>query len=448
MLTQIKLTNFKCFKQETTFPLSRFNLLTGVNGSGKSTLLQSLLLMRQSIEHDQYTTQLILNGSGVNLGSFDDVRHHEISAMEPIFLEFSINNAKVGGTIGYRLERKNDDLSLHIPEMIIQQRFFSSSPDMPPIEKDYCLRYLREELYQLQEVDRKRPCLFRLLKLAPIHFNLRTHEHESGPDPLIVDRPSSTLTPVPEWGLREDDYIGFEGNKDGDNLIFEKSHYISADRIGPQELYEKAVLPKFVHVDAIGKFTVNLLDKMRDELVNEKLCLGEDARTLITQTEAWLGQILGPLKLEVLPLTRNTLELRLGGHKPANVGFGYSNILPIIVSGLIAKPEEKLIIENPEIHLHPKAQTALIQFLVAVAKTGVQVFVESHSDHVLNALRIAVFEKQLTPENLSILYFQSNITSILVDEKGKLRQKTADGTTARIPKGFFDEWTNSMAKLF
>jgi hypothetical protein len=401
--------------------------------------------MRQSIEHDQYTTQLILNGSCVNLGSFDEVRHREISAREPIFWEFSINNAKVSeGTISYRLERKNDDLSLHISEMIIQQRFFSTSPEMPTREKEYCLRYLREELYQLQKVDQTHPCLFRLLKLAPIYFNLGTHEHEYGRDLLIVDGPPSTLTPVEEWGIRDDYYI-YEGNNDGDNLTFEKIHYISADRIGPQELYEKAVLPKFVHVDALGKFTVNLLDKMREELVNEKLCLGEDARTLITQTEAWLGKILGPLKLEILPLTRNTLELRLGSYKPANVGFGYSNILPIIVSGLIAKPGEKLIIENPEIHLHPKAQSALIQFLVAVANTGVQVFVESHSDHVLNSIRVAVKEGQIDKNEVAIFFHDRvgpkrdiKVTSIKVDTQGELSE---------YPTNFFDEYSNQLFKL-
>ena len=105
MLTQIKLTNFKCFKQETTFPLSQFNLFTGVNGSGKSTVLQALLLMRQSIEHDMYTTRLLLNGSCVNLGSFEEVRNREISVSEPIFFEFSLKNANSENTITYRSDR-------------------------------------------------------------------------------------------------------------------------------------------------------------------------------------------------------------------------------------------------------------------------------------------------------------------------------------------------------
>ena len=78
MITQIEIENFKCFKNRVSFPLGKLTLLTGVNGRGKSTLLQSLLLMKQSIEHDENTGKILLNGSCVNLNSFDDVRNKDI----------------------------------------------------------------------------------------------------------------------------------------------------------------------------------------------------------------------------------------------------------------------------------------------------------------------------------------------------------------------------------
>jgi predicted ATPase len=88
MLTQINLTNFKCFKDGTNFPLSRLNLLTGINGRGKSTLLQSLLLMRQSVENNKEITQILLNGSCVNLGNFDDIRNSGTSKKESIIFKY------------------------------------------------------------------------------------------------------------------------------------------------------------------------------------------------------------------------------------------------------------------------------------------------------------------------------------------------------------------------
>lgn len=388
MLTQIKLTNFKCFKLETTFPLSQFNLLTGVNGSGKSTLLQSLLLMRQSIEDDRYGTRLVLNGSCVNLGSFREVRNRDSSENEPMVFEFSASGDS-SHSIHYRFNHNypSDDMSISISRVTKDDNVIFAWRDSL-----LGIKHLERFLYKLEALERRWPMFY------------------------------------------QEDLC----------FMFEETHFISADRIGPQDSYQKVALPKFTHVGAKGEFTVNLLNEMRDEWVAETLCLGEGSRTLMTQTEAWFGKILNPLTLEVPP-SKTSFELLMDGHKPANVGFGYSIVLPIIVSGLIAKPGEKLIVENPEIHLHPKAQIALIQFLVAVAKTGVQVFVESHSDHVLNGLRVAVKEGQIDKNEVAIFFHDLvdhnkdiKVTPIKVDRQGELSE---------YPTRFFDEYSNQLFKL-
>jgi predicted ATPase len=411
MLTQIKLTNFKCFKEETTFPLSKFNLFTGVNGAGKSSLLQSLLLMRQSIDHNPYTSELILNGSCVNLGSFNDVRNRQISINEPILFEIEastyFNNTNIfEGSIGYKLEPQNNDMSLLVSEI------------------------------SLYDVKKNEKHIGYPTKNMPQHytFDIGSGSIGSGSfsSKLIL------LEPDYDYILRNNDKKTFVYGASRFN--FENIHFISADRIGPQELYLKSNLPEFVHVGAKGEHAVNLLNKKSQELVHEELCLGEDAKTLITQTEAWLGKILTPLGLEITLLKANFLELLIGNFRPSNVGFGYSSILPIIVTGLIAKPDEKIIIENPEIHLHPKAQSALVEFLVKVANTGVQIFIESHSDHILNALRIAVLKEQLTSEEANILYFQENEIKKIPIEK--------DGRIEEWPKDFFDQMDNDFNILF
>ena len=101
MLTEIRLKNFKCFREETPFPLSKINLLTGINGRGKSTLLQSILLMKQSVEHDEYTDKIILNGNCVELGDFKDVKN-----------SFSTENSEI--LIGFSFEKKDKSLELGI----------------------------------------------------------------------------------------------------------------------------------------------------------------------------------------------------------------------------------------------------------------------------------------------------------------------------------------------
>jgi predicted ATPase len=130
-------------------------------------------------------------------------------------------------------------------------------------------------------------------------------------------------------------------------------------------------------------------------------------------------------------------------YKPANVGFGYSYVLPLIVTGLIAKPSDVVIIENPEAHLHPRAQTRIAEFFSKVASIGVQVFIESHSEHILNGLRICALnpEIKLTNEDLTIHYFNESYTSekLIINEKGKI---------TNWPQGFFDQQEIDLAEIF
>lgn len=116
--------------------------------------------------------------------------------------------------------------------------------------------------------------------------------------------------------------------------------------------------------------------------------------------------------------------------------------LSIIVAGLIAKPGEILIVENPEAHLHPYAQSIMAKFLSLVASTGVQVFVESHSDHILNGFRIAVKNKIIDSTHLNVLYFDHRLDNFFekidVDE---------DGGIDKWPISFFDQSVNDLNYL-
>ena len=428
MLTEIKLTNFKCFKEETAIPLSKFNLFTGVNGAGKSTVLQALLLMRQSIEHNPYTTELILNGSCVSLGSFDDIRNKQISTSEPILFQFLYGNNQDNFSIRYHLKPNIDEMSLLIFKVDMNLEYLS--PYFRKMHLDNVITVNKVELFDQE---------------TGLYCEAGEDVYKKGRSGILKEPSCWSLANM----IRTTDESA-ESLHNGFNFDKANIHFVSADRIGPQEVYKKAPLSDFHHVGTNGEMTVNLLNKLADTSVNETLYLsetlgflGENQGTLLVQTQAWLGKILSPLSLKINPLKVNYLELLIGDSKPSNVGFGYSSILPIIVTGLIAKPGEKIIIENPEIHLHPKAQSALIEFLVKVANTGVQIFIESHSDHVLNALRIAVLKEQITPEDANILYFQGNsqkpVQQIPIQKDGRIEE---------WPTNFFDQIDNDFSVLF
>jgi len=387
MLTKIELKNFKCFKDKIQFPLTQINLLTGINGRGKSTLLQALLLMRQSIEHSEVTTQILLNGSCVRLGNFVDVRNSSISRDEPIVLKYYFHeivhpNKVIHKCMEYLLiENSDDDMVAKIREINLCNKF-NLDNSVTTVQRKYLKKDNTNEY--------------------------STTENESK---ILGDCSLNNLIPNDSI-LIEDEKFDF--NFLDESFNFSHMHYISADRIGPQEFYFKSTLKKFPNVGAKGEFTVNLLYRQGNDLVDDRLCRGHNAKTLSNQTEEWLSYVFEGAKVEISQSISNILEPLFNTnaskdrYKPANVGFGYHCILPIIVSGLIAKKGEILIVENPEAHLHPKAQSRLTHFLAKVSSCGVQVFIESHSDHILNALRIAVLDKIIDHENLNILYLQLN----------------------------------------
>jgi len=433
MITQIEIENFKCFKNRVSFPLGNLTLLTGVNGRGKSTLLQSLLLMRQSIEHDENTDKILLNGSCVSLNSFDDIRNKDTLRDKAIIFKYyyykPISTPSIGnGYIEYNLaENLEDEMVLQIPQFSLYAESKIKTYKLLSIERSF--KYTSKKYSRKGE--RKNHYLHENSDLT-----MRTDLLNLVPRELKLDKPSSLLSTKSHPSFK---YA----------LNFNSIHYISADRIGPKDFYTKSTLDKFPNVGARGEFTANLLYKKQGDLVDDRLCLGEDAKTLITQTEAWLSKIFGGAKLEIPSSQSSILELLFNTSaskdrfKPANVGFGFHSVLPIIVSGLIAKEGEILIVENPEIHLHPRAQSELTKFLAKVSSCGVQVLVESHSDHILNGLRIAVLDKIISSEDLSVLYFQNDLENPVVKIP-----VLPNGGIEEWPDDFFDQTNKDFDKLF
>jgi len=231
-----------------------------------------------------------------------------------------------------------------------------------------------------------------------------------------------------------------------------KVHFVGADRLGPVKYVEKINLPKFMNVGQRGEYTVNILaNSINLENVSDLLYRGRDAKSVIQQTMEWLGYVLEGAKIDIRgnDAESSVLYMLLNNkqnsyaYKPVNVGFGYSYILPLIVTGLIAKPGEIVIIENPEAHLHPRAQSRIAEFFAVVASSGVQVFIESHSEHILNAFRISALKTDipLRHDEISIHYFNESFGSemLLIDEKGKIEN---------WPAGFFDQEEIDLATIF
>jgi len=425
MITAITLKNFKCFKDETRIPTNQFNLLTGINGRGKSTALQPLLLFKQSIEVNEFTTKLYLSGDCVDLGIYQDIQNNRTIGSKPIIINFELPVNLEGDedesfTLGrlryFFKEDNNDDMVLSLNQIFLTAKEIREHQIYPKISVEN------------EEGDKIFGSNQYIKKFLP-----ETKPHIPGIEINI----KYLLT----------------------SISFDKIHYLTADRLGPQEYHLKKSLSIFPTVGVKGENVVNILLKKGDELVNDLVYIQERkskntkniSKDLLTQTGEWLNEIFdgGNIQLEdtkskIANLLLNTTGKKQDKHnKPSNIGFGFSYALPIIVSGLIAKEGEILIVENPEAHLHPRAQSRITKFLAKVSQCGVQVFIETHSDHVLNASRIAVLDKIITNEQLNILYFsddeKNQVVTIPVKE---------DGGIEDWPDGFFDQTDKDYERLF
>jgi len=244
--------------------------------------------------------------------------------------------------------------------------------------------------------------------------------------------------------------LALQGKVDISSTGLDKVQYVSAERIGPRLSYHKSAQGGIV--GACGEFAVDVLTKaikknqvVEDSFVNLISHLfsidNEDIeRGIGEQVEFWMTKMFGETKVDVQSVDDANVDIlrisALASHdaKPTNVGFGFSYAFPILVSGLIAQHGDILIVENPEAHLHPSAQSVIAKFLAFVSKQGVQVFVESHSEHILNAIRVLVKQEIMSNNEVNVMFFDkaypAYYKSIAIDNKGRM---------VEWPNSFFDQ---------
>ena len=233
--------------------------------------------------------------------------------------------------------------------------------------------------------------------------------------------------------------------------------YLGAERRGPRDqLAVTSDETARVGVGVQGEYTAHALATRETKRVADGLLhprtVDHGVLTLRTQVEEWTADIVRRLRINAAwPAGLNASLLRfaepdsLGAEdvRPTNMGFGVSYALPVIVAGLLADAGAVLMVENPEAHLHPRGQSRIGQFLGRVAGAGVQVVIETHSDHVLNGIRIAaVVDQVIDPESVMILFAGD-------DGEPGFRPITlsARGALSEWPPGFFDQIESDLGGL-
>lgn len=244
--------------------------------------------------------------------------------------------------------------------------------------------------------------------------------------------------------------------------------YISAERIGPQDIYEAAstVVSDKKQLGLLGEYAAHYINIFGSEIEVPEILKHKNATTnkLNAQIDAWMKEISPGVSVNtkyvpevnkvILDYQFDLISTKTNPFKPKNVGFGISYVLPIVLALLTVEKGKIVVIENPESHIHPRGQAELGKLIALAAQSGAQIFVETHSDHILNGIRVAVKDfhnteerKGVDKDNVNILYFEktttekeqfSKVTPIRVDMKGEMDE---------YPKDFLDEWSNQLLKL-
>jgi len=256
--------------------------------------------------------------------------------------------------------------------------------------------------------------------------------------------------------LLKDNIVSSEETPDIDLDIncFTNLHYLSANR---REFRSITVTHNLLQgsVDYLGRNTPFILTKNRNLKLRDEVCVTKDANTLDYQLDYWLSKILN----QKISITTENREIEqfvtfyysmndLLNIEPDSVGTGQNHLVHILLMCLLAKKNEIVIIENPELHLHPKAQSALSEFFTMIANSGVQLILETHSEHIIFKFCHSVFKKSLDCNNI-IIYYKSSIeedfSPIYINKRGHYANE--EGKEISFPNGFFDATLQEILEI-
>ena len=412
------LENFRAFRNSNEFHLAPLTCLVGTNSSGKSSIITAILLLKQSLEQELISsrvTPLMLSGPYCDLGSFRDVIHAH-KARSHIGFAF---NVPVGLLNQSMQEMRGPIVSLDVPRSQLRgPRFyysqFASKVDVP---KEHCVKlslsFVTDEPFgpSLSKIE------FDVEGVGYAYF-LRTTggERRQHWRAYTRDLPSKSVDLrygrqrfFPIVDKREDAYVRSPSRTKQRIKRFLIASELTIQFIQELLAYSEVIGPFRTPPErryAFGGFSSSRSgpsgEQAVDLLITEKL-LKTSRHPLQSAVSFWLQHLKLAKEVSVKDLAKNVnlFQLNLSGvgrtpiENVADVGYGISQILPVIVQGLLMRPGGVYMIQQPELHLHPDAQAGLADFFLYLSCYGIRVVVETHSEYLLIRLRRRLAEGTL-----------------------------------------------------
>lgn len=452
MLKSIGLENYKCFEKlmvngKEGLEIAPLTILCGVNSSGKSSIINSLLLQKQSFEDTSVSNNMKVNGEYVKSGRFEDIsfKHenkpitfstsyilnrpqkyrrnshkkskHDITAwknLSKIYAKFNIKYFEISFFISLEKydERKYIDNNILLNQKIIIKAF-SSNEEL--VTSTYELKKLKNQNQQYAIILNNIPDSDTGEIIKHVELLDSTCYFENF---ILVNAYSSNIKPVDirVSGILANVYLIAKMTA----LQFKNIHYLTPLRVYPQRQY---ILDRETDdIGISGEFTPYIMQKYQSKYidgflppVDDKIIIAKEKYNFKICVQKWMEY----LNFGTYSLTGSfeTLQLNIQNYNISNVGFGISQVLPIIVSGIIKQESEILLLEQPEIHLHPTAQMCMADFLISMALNGRGAIVETHSDHIINRLVRRMMENPIIKKNVKIYFIDQDSNGVSIAEE-------------------------------
>lgn len=426
---KISVSNFKSIQELTDFEILPLNILAGVNSSGKSSLTQVILLLKQTLESD-VSTGLLLSGKFINIPSLSDFVYDK-NNKNTIEISLSIRNTEIYNLSDIQqlfpwLDEISDikvSLKYQISDIVKCSSIsltIKTSGLLENISLDMILRGENKGKFNLKASNRF------LLGQDDRHKKLYKSVSPSfqGLLPVFIETEDPGM-PVLNLAI-------MKLIRECLRNIFSHIVYIGPSRVSPMPIvsYNSS---DFRDVGADGQYTRFIMYSRRDEKLDNGL-------TLIEGVNEWICKKMGLAEdISVERDGTNSYRIRMTDNRGVKVelyqvGFGISQILPIIVQGLLTPEGGILIVDAPEVHIHPSIQGMLMDFFIYMANTGRTVVMETHSDHIVVRIRRRLAEKVIEPEKVNICY----VTSAGNGSEFKSMQVDRLGNISSLPEGFLD----------
>ena len=438
----------KALEDTGDLAIKPLTMLIGPNSAGKSTVLQSLLMIKQTVDSRDLRNPLTINGPWVEMGSFRDIiRRRDIDSSLGIDLSFASRNP-LGWldrtfnpfTATFSSETDTSDLGIGL----LAQASFKETRVGRIGSQNFAFAYIWDfsDKYPdpaptgkvlLQEDEKRYICNVRVPeanKEGQVSFkDYEWQRTGSKFYDVLPEKPQDSINE--NWPFLFAQSVNYDFED-----AFSSFHYLGPIRARPQRVYN--VSGETPHdVGHAG-------ERFADVLISA------GSQKLEAKVDEWMAKfhIAAEVKLERMGPGYFFVQLTNPFSKvPVNLadsGFGGSQVIPIIVEGFFAQQAALILLEQPEIHLHPRAQGVLGDLLVDIANEGRRLIVETHSEHMLGRIQTNIAEGVISKDDVAVYYFQpgetgTRVRELVLDDNGQFESEG-------LPQDFFTQGYNESMR--